>query len=153
MNLWRWSALVIVALCVHAGAGAAPVPAALASEDLKKLAGAWHLVRFVRGGEAVKNVYCFFRIEGSRWTFTTPGIRGAVGTIKLNVKRKPKEFDATFPAGKNTELWRGVYHLDGDTLTIRYRVGTTLNKPVRPRSVHGTIYEVYRRTKPATIRK
>jgi uncharacterized protein (TIGR03067 family) len=157
MNLWRWSALAVTVLCLHAGAGAAPAPRDLAGEELKKLAGEWQMARFVHDGVEVDSVTYYIRVEGSRLSRMELGSRDKVfsmWSIKLNVKRKPKEIDLVRLDSKKREVARGLYHLDGEMLTVCLR----RSEDPRPRKLdgtetRGTWYEVFRRVKPSEAGK
>ena len=92
-----------------------------AEEAQKKLQGAWTATKAERDGKAADDVV------GNRLSFT--GNRFLIqskdgkslykGTVRLNASTKPAAIDFEHTEGTLKEkAWKGIYALDGDTLTI-----------------------------------
>jgi uncharacterized protein (TIGR03067 family) len=120
---------------VLARKGTAPVgkeePAKTISEEAKKelgkLEGKWQFKDFLLDGKKID--------FGATWQFKgetvveTIGVPRRSGTVKVEPGKNPKEIDVNFTKsnGGQTGLFRGVYELDGDKLTLC--LGTGGNRP------------------------
>ena len=112
--------------------------------DLKKLQGAWVRVTMtINGQPGAQNTP--ITITGTRMQFPSAG---DAWTITLDTSKRPKTLDAR-RIGSPTNVFWGVYRLEGDTLTICWRHNVTEDK--RPTdfdgSKSGIWYQVYKRQK------
>jgi RNA polymerase sigma factor (sigma-70 family) len=117
--------LAVTAAVVGTVVGARQTPAdkpAAAREDAvkdqEKILGTWAYVSVEAKGEKVpeevKGAKLIFAAEGKFTAMNSKGEKKG-GTWKLDPARKPKEITTTNDKGKTH---RGIYKLDGDTLTI-----------------------------------
>lgn len=87
-------------------------------KELGKLGGKWRFSDFVLDGKKID--------FGATWEFKgeavteTIGVPRRSGTVKVELGKNPKEIDVNFTKGMGgmTGLFRGVYELDGDKLTM-----------------------------------
>jgi len=96
---------------------AADEPAKDAKKELDKLQGEWTMVSMeTRGTKAPDEVVKNFTltIKGDQWTVTG----GNKATFKIDPSKNPKAIHLTFKAGDTEVVSRGIYKLDGDTLTL-----------------------------------
>jgi uncharacterized protein (TIGR03067 family) len=120
--MWR-GALIVLVVSSTGVAVAAPTPDPSA-KDLKRLQGEWRLTAATENGTE-------YPPEQHVWTWLITGTalrelggtRGEVinGTIRLDATTKPPSLDLTDRDDGLTA--RGIYRLDGDTLTVCVRVG------------------------------
>jgi uncharacterized protein (TIGR03067 family) len=118
--MYRYAALLLVGLLAAAALAAAPAPFPRArtpdpsKEDLRKIQGRW---------------YCAFAtvlIAGDQMTITRGNMHLDRFFIALDARESPKAISRTRPGFSRTLLggvtsgvtFRGVYRLEGDTLTI-----------------------------------
>lgn len=103
------------------GSGLVPAFAQPAEEASKKLQGAWTATKAERDGKAAEDVV------GHRLSFT--GNRFQIrsrddkplyaGTFRVDRSAKPAAIDFEHTEGAlKGKVWKGIYALDGDTLTI-----------------------------------
>ncbi len=90
-----------------------------AQKELRKLEGKWQFRNFVLDGKTIE--------FGATWQFKGETVAESIGTprrsgtVKVDPDRKPKEIDVNFTrseGGGQKGLFKGVYELDGDKLTI-----------------------------------
>jgi uncharacterized protein (TIGR03067 family) len=135
------SLLLTAALALAAQAAPAPLPKPDSSkEDLKKLQGTWALVS--RRGEPTFQIV----IAGNLMKFPHPDDQWA---ITLDAKKKPKVWDSTgVRAGLKGVIFRGIYRLKGDTLTLCNRQGAAeRDRPTEFAHKPGVLFRVYKRVK------
>jgi uncharacterized protein (TIGR03067 family) len=103
------------------GTGFALAVAQPAEEAQKKLQGVWTATKAERDGNAAGDVV------GHRLSFTGPrfqiqskdGKRLYAGTVRVDSNATPAAIDFEHTEGVlKGKAWKGVYALDGDTLTI-----------------------------------
>jgi uncharacterized protein (TIGR03067 family) len=118
--------------------------------DLNKLQGTWTRVSLTIGGrrhdEGLDGTTIV--ITGTRLQFPTPH---DAWMISLNAKKSPKLFDYTgaTPTVKDF-VFRGIYRLEGDTLTICCNQGKEdKNRPTKFESAGGHVWlQVFKRKRP-----
>ena len=100
---------------------AADDPPKDAKKEVEKLEGEWTIVSLENRGEkvpeeTVKDMK--LKVKGEEWVVTRDGTTVADIAFKLDPSKDPKAIDLTFKVdGKETAL-KGIYKLDGDTLTL-----------------------------------
>ena len=113
---WLTSAIC----CLILGTGLVPAFAQPAEEAQKKLQGAWTATKAERDGKAADDVV------GHRLSFTVNRFQirskdGKLlyeGTFGVDSKTKPAAIDFEHTnGGLKGKSWKGIYALDGDTLT------------------------------------
>lgn len=125
-----------------------------AAQDAKKteLEGAWELTAFEKDGAAVKiQPDTRLVVTGDKFAITVGDKLIAGGTAVLDTGKRPKAIDGTYTDGPDKgKAFKGIYQLDGDTLTF-HRAGA----PDRPRPTGfkstaeaGGMVSVYKRAKP-----
>jgi RNA polymerase sigma factor (sigma-70 family) len=77
--------------------------------------GVWKATSFRRGNEDVKGGPTYFWVHGDRMQIQQ-GSEAYEGGLHVDTKSKPKSFD--FATSGVT--WKGIYSLEGDTLTLCY---------------------------------
>jgi uncharacterized protein (TIGR03067 family) len=117
-------------------------------EEMKKLQGTWLKVRSVPAGLGENQGMLVFTAE--RMRYSVSGEMTGEYALTLNAKKKPKVFDFKGVGGLVVGgVYRGIYRLDGDTLTICYV--TSRNESDRPTDFDtnkgGVILSVYKRQK------
>jgi uncharacterized protein (TIGR03067 family) len=88
---------------------------------LKQLQGEWPMQSLGSTKPAAELAKQFqVSIKGDRWTLTS-GKKGKLTTwhIKVDTSKKPMTIDVFVKDGdKQTIVWRGIYKLEGDLLTV-----------------------------------
>jgi uncharacterized protein (TIGR03067 family) len=140
-----------LAALVSLGFAPAPVPKPIKpdanKDDLKKLQGAWVRVHLTINGKP-RQANCTITIRGDRLQFPVPS---DAWLIHLDPSKKPKVFDykGATPSVKDID-YRGVYRIEGDTLTICMRQGGA--EKDRPHDFdankQGLWLQVFKRKKP-----
>jgi uncharacterized protein (TIGR03067 family) len=144
--------LFLVAGC-SLGFAPAPLPKPDSSkEDLRKMQGEWVRVRCVSGGNTLVidgQVTAVFK--GNRMRISLDGRVQAEWVITLDAAKKLKVLDQTAHSGlvEKGLTYRGVYRLEGNTLSICSRQGTDVSN--RPTNLTGggknDLLRVYKRRK------
>src|SRR5262249_16818397 len=116
----------LAAAVLSLGFAPAPLPRPNSTkEDMKKLQGGWVRVQLTIAGRPTSDGPngCPITITGDRLQF--PSAADA-WTITLDARKKPKWIDYTgaTPSMKGT-FFRGIYRIEGDTLTICVRQKAT----------------------------
>jgi len=100
---------------------AAATPAQDTKKELEKLQGEWTMVSMeTRGNKAPDEVVKQYKltIKGDQWTVTTLKGGGGKATFKIEPSKTPRTIDLTFETAKSDSPSRGIYKLEGDTLTL-----------------------------------
>jgi uncharacterized protein (TIGR03067 family) len=89
--------------------------------DLKKLQGAWKVVKVTRGGKEMKKdldkVEATF--EKDALTIGEEGRKGEKATVTLDGKKNPKQIDIA-PGEKAERKVLGIYKIDKEEVTLCY---------------------------------
>jgi uncharacterized protein (TIGR03067 family) len=115
MNRYALGLLAIVAL---AGTVAAREKA---DADLKKIEGAWILTGLEIQGQTVpapEGGGTFIFGKDKKLVMKEKGKADKEGTFTMDASKNPKELDLIGPKGKEKEIMRTIYQLDGDTLKL-----------------------------------
>jgi uncharacterized protein (TIGR03067 family) len=117
--------VVLLASALSLAFAPAPFPRPDSSKsDLQKMQGEWTQVKFAVAGKPDTVRDFLVVVSGKRMKWVLAGKPFVEWAISLDGTKKPKEFDARGVAGSvKGALFRGVYRLEGDTLTICYRAG------------------------------
>jgi uncharacterized protein (TIGR03067 family) len=118
------AALALVLLPLLAAADPAPD----AKQEADKLQGEWTMVSLeTRGRKSTDEAVKGYRltIRGDRWEVTRGGAAaGGDITFKLDPSKDPKEIDLVTKSRGAESVSRGIYKLEGDTLTLCRTQGT-----------------------------
>ena len=130
---------------------AADEPPKDAKKELEKFQGEWTMVSLETRGqkapeETVKGMK--LTVKGAEWVVTRDGTTVADITFQLDPSKDPKAIDLTFKVdGKETAL-KGIYKLDGDTLTLCRTDSPVAARPTAFKTtVDGGVLAVWKRAK------
>jgi uncharacterized protein (TIGR03067 family) len=107
--------------CLILGTGLVPAFAQTAEDALKKLQGTWTATKAERDGTAAEDVVGHrLSFTGNRFLIQSKdGKTLYAGTVRLDPSAKPAVMDFEHTEGAlKGKTWKGIYALDGDTLTI-----------------------------------
>jgi uncharacterized protein (TIGR03067 family) len=99
---------------------AADEPAKDVKKELDKLQGEWTMVSMeTRGRKFPDEEVGRYKltIKDDQWIVTS-GSQETKQAIKIDPSKDPKTLDLTFKVGDQERLSRGIYKLEGDTLTL-----------------------------------
>ena len=93
--------------------------------DLDRLQGVWAVVSIEQGGKPAELEKAVFMVDGKRacWQTRQDEMQGG---LYLDPTSKPKTYDFVM----STRTIEGIYSLDGNTLRLRYDLGTEAKRPV-----------------------
>jgi uncharacterized protein (TIGR03067 family) len=147
----RTPMLVLAAGLSVAFAPAPPRPADPNKAAWKQLAGTWEMVSCKAGGIPVAGPVRDVRVQFARgrMLYGRAGKVYAEYAITLDARKRPKVMDARLVKPVAGTVFRGVYALKGDTLTICSAQGNEEEK--RPKDLSGAqpgqTLEVFKRRK------
>ena len=130
---------LIASLLCAAFAAAAPVPKELKKDDLARLEGEWQTVRAEFNGRDSNKGFLVFTRDTVNWKASRE-VQDVIWKLTVDASKSPKEFTIVHNGGRSTYM--GLYKLDGDKLTLAYRLnakpdgftsegGTFLDEAVR----------------------
>jgi uncharacterized protein (TIGR03067 family) len=108
------------------------------NDDQKQLQGQWRVVSSEISGKKIKGGEGFLVIKGNKWRAPV----GATFTFKLDPTKKPKELDLLSSKGG---IWRGIYKIEGDSLTFCRSHGSAGERPKNFKGGEGVVLFVYKR--------
>ena len=141
--VWASVVVVIVASAADSQGGD--------KDELKKLQGNWELHSRFSGGKEfmpAKALGFRLRVEGDKWITFINDKRAAEERIVLDPSKTPKTIDRVSLTGDDKTITvRGIYKLEGATLTIAFTKGPSNKRPEKLESPIGsdTILTVYKR--------
>jgi uncharacterized protein (TIGR03067 family) len=110
------------ALCwLTLAAGFVPVLAQPGEEGGRRLQGSWTAIKAERDGKTADDVVGHrLSFNGGRFQIQAKDGKSIyAGTVRVNPSAKPAAIDFEHTEGTdNGKTWKGIYALDGDTLTI-----------------------------------
>ena len=113
---------LISAMCwLILGTALVPAFAQPAADAQKRLQGTWTATQAQRDGKPADDVLGNrLSFSGNRFLIQSKnGQRLYLGTFRLNPSAKPPAIDFQHAAGLlKANTWKGIYALDGDTLTV-----------------------------------
>jgi uncharacterized protein (TIGR03067 family) len=145
--------LGVVLVTVGLLTGAGQPKDAKSNEDEGALQGRWTMVSLVIKGDPVPQSLVgpgALVVEGVDYRLTL-GTNSAVSTIKVDASKTPKAIDFTFTAGpQKGETVRGIYKVEGDTLTVCRGLTEGDNRPATFASPadSGLLLVVWKRSEP-----
>jgi uncharacterized protein (TIGR03067 family) len=101
---------------------AAGTPAQNTKEELDKLQGEWTMVSLEENGRKVSDKLVKqykLTIKENQWIVSLSGGQGRKMTFKIDPSKDPKTMDLTIRVQDRETISRGIYKLEGDTLTVR----------------------------------
>jgi uncharacterized protein (TIGR03067 family) len=130
---------------------AAAEPAQDAKQELDKLQGEWTLVSTEVGGKMrpdTVNAVSKLTISGNQWVVTYRDFASnARATIAIDPSKHPKTIDLTFRGSEGLPA-RGIYKLEGDTLTVCYNATVGGERPKEFKSTQEMgVLDVFKRAK------
>jgi uncharacterized protein (TIGR03067 family) len=144
--------LVVAGVALVLLVGADKLVGQEAEEELAKLAGTWTLESRSSGGKEFKQAKALqlqVRIEGDKWTVLVKGRPTDTDRIVLDPTQDPKTIDRIAEKDGRTTTVRGIYKVEGDTLTVANGAANDKKRPEKFESAEGssTILSVYTRAK------
>lgn len=118
----------LISVCVLAlSLGSAVVADDKANEaDLKAMVGKWKVEKATLGGMDLTDMVKTLTLElqpGGKWKMMY-GEEKADGTVTVDASKTPKELDVKTESGtEKGKTMKGIYKIDGDTMTVAYHVG------------------------------
>jgi uncharacterized protein (TIGR03067 family) len=140
----------LILLVVGLAADDAP-PQDAAKQELAKLQGAWSIVSVAIGGRAMvpdeRSRQWRAVFEGDTLTATGGGQVPHSSTVRIDPTKTPKVMDHAFRRDGRETMTRGIYKLEGDTLTVcsALRDG---ERPARFEATEETTLTVLKRADP-----
>jgi uncharacterized protein (TIGR03067 family) len=129
---------------------AADEPAKDVKKEMQLLQGNWAMVSMEgKGGGkfADKEVKRYkLTIKDDQWTVTIEGAATNKMTFQIDPAKSPKEIDLTLKGPAVNTPMKGIYKLEGDTLTLCRTVSSQEERPKEFKTGHGFLM-VWKRVK------
>jgi uncharacterized protein (TIGR03067 family) len=143
---------LLTTICLSLAFAPAPFPKPDPSkDDPKKIQGQWMRIRYTQGAYTEEGpTGSVITVTGQRLKYEQSNTQIGDYTFALDTKKKPKVLDFTCIAGVAKGLvYRGLYRLEGDTLTLCYRQSAAeSDRPTAfDASKEGVVISVYKRQK------
>jgi uncharacterized protein (TIGR03067 family) len=129
------------------------VNAPQAGEAEDELQGSWTLESKIASGKEFTQARAYnfqLRVEGRKWTVFIKGKAANESELMLDASKDPRWLDVTFqPRGGKALLSRGIYKVEGDTLTVAQGTAASGKRPNTFESPNGSdvVLSVYKRDK------
>lgn len=88
-----------------------------ATNDLEALQGTWKTVSFEMRGRKMPADY-ILQIKGDQWTVIQPNGKSNTCPFRITSSLTPRQIDMIPVTSTNEPMSKGIYKLEGDTLTI-----------------------------------
>ncbi len=98
----------------------AEAPTVASAKDLGHLQGSWTAMRAEYDGREAPDIVGHLLVfEDGEFSIKEKGVTIYRGTFRLDTSASPSAIDFTHTAySSKGKTWRGIYRIDGDTLTI-----------------------------------
>jgi uncharacterized protein (TIGR03067 family) len=129
-------------------------PTPEAKKELEKLQGEWKVVSMeIKGkkseGEALKGLQPLV-VKGSEWFAPLGGVKS---TFKIDPTKSPKELDLQRELKGKEVTFRGIYKIEGDTLTFCRALAPTGERPTEFKAGEEVVLLQFKRSAPGDDKK
>ncbi len=99
-------------------------------DDLEKMQGLWQCIRRTHAGRPASRGNVTVEIASSRFRYRVDGRITTEWAVTLDSRKKPKVLDRQRVGGPGAMIvLRGIYRLEGDTLTVCYHQSQSEGRP------------------------
>jgi uncharacterized protein (TIGR03067 family) len=117
-------------------------------EERGKLEGTWTMSSLEQGGKksaVATGKERKLTIKGDHWTVSGGAKKGSSMIFTIDPSKDPKTIDLSVKMGAKEHVSKGIYKLEGDTLTICRCVGKEGDRPADFKSKKGYVLVVWKR--------